>query len=353
MRPTPPVVTERAIVAPIQAITAEEHALRSSAIVLERDDRRRWSIAGPNAADVLNGLVTNDVSKLTPGSGQYAAALTPKGKVIADLRILAREEDFLVDAAGPAASGWDNVLRKYVNPRLAKYSEITAQSADVAIAGPRAANVIAATLGIDSVALERLPPHSHLPLALAGAAHTVVRAAELEVPAFDLIVAADERARIYGLLTEAGAVPASSATWEGARIAHGWPVWGKDMDETTLAQEASLDARGAISFDKGCYTGQETVARVHFRGHVNRFLRRARFAAAAAIPRGANLLDDSGKIVGDVRSSTITAEGGGVAIVMVRREITDGTTLTAGWNDRTEPISLLADGGANETEKRS
>lgn len=328
---------------PVIAVAAEEAALNSSAILVERADRRRWAVAGPQAADVLNGLVTNDMSRLAPGAGLYAAALTPKGKIIADLRIFAQQSDFLVDVSGAAAPGWAEVLRKYVNPRLAKYTEITDAGVDVAIAGPRAADMLAVAAGADSVQLSQLKPHHHLLLTLDGVACTVVRSVELAVPAFDVVVPADARERMIAVLKQGGAGPASAATWEAARIAHGWPMWGKDMDENTLAQEASLDARDAISFDKGCYTGQETVARVHFRGHVNRFLRRARFAAGDAIPAGAELVNESGKAVGDTRSTAVSAREGGVAIVMGRREVPGDATLTARWNERGAAIKLLGD----------
>src|SRR5256714_10652065 len=89
-------------------------------------------------------------------------------------------------------------------------------------------------------------------------------------------------------------------TWEIARIESGRPQWGVDMDESTLPQEANFDELGAISYTKGCYIGQETVARVHFRGHVNRFLRRLRFVTRPAPPKGAELVDETGKVIGEI-----------------------------------------------------
>ena len=299
-------------------------------------------MVGPKAMDVLNGLVTNDVSRVAPGGGCYAAALTAKGKIVADLRIFAREGDYVVDTSAAAGPGWAEILRKYVNPRLAKYEEITDATADVAVAGPRAAEVIGAALDVNAGTLSSLLLHAHGELPLGGAARLVTRTPEIGSPAFDLIVAAEERARVVALLTEFGAVLSSLPTWEVRRIAAGWPAWGRDMDESTLAQEASLDALGAISYDKGCYTGQETVARVHFRGHVNRYLRRARYASGVDVPVGAEILDlTTGKSVGDVRSSAISAHDGGVAIAMIRREVTAPVTLRAEWNGTAADFSLL------------
>ena len=104
------------------------------------------------------------------------------------------------------------------------------------------------------------------------------------------------------------------------------------MDDSTLPQEANFDELGAISYTKGCYIGQETVARVHFRGHVNRFLRRLRFVTRPAPPRGAELVDETGKVIGDVRSSALSPRYGGVGLGMVRREVPPGTTLQARWD---------------------
>ena len=121
------------------------------------------------------------------------------------------------------------------------------------------------------------------------------------------------------------ASPSKRATrevWNVARVEGGRPAFGIDMDENTLPQEANLDTLGAISFEKGCYTGQETVARIHFRGHVNKNLR-ALFGSAP-LPQGAAVLDESGKTVGDVRSTVVSPRLGPIAIAMVRREVADG-----------------------------
>jgi folate-binding protein YgfZ len=103
------------------------------------------------------------------------------------------------------------------------------------------------------------------------------------------------------------------------------------MNDSTIPQEANFDALGAISYTKGCYTGQETVARVHFRGHVNRFLRRLHFVSASVPPTSAELVNDAGEVVGDVRSVALSPRHGGVAIAMVRREVAPGATLHARW----------------------
>jgi folate-binding protein YgfZ len=126
-------------------------------------------------------------------------------------------------------------------------------------------------------------------------------------------------------------MPAGLDAWEIARVEAGRPEWGIDIDDTTIPQEANFDELDAISYTKGCYIGQEVVARVHFRGHVNRHLRGLRAASSEAPPTGAQLIDDSGNHVGDIRSSVASPRLGGIAIGMIRREVAPGVSLNAKW----------------------
>ena len=314
-------------------------ALQQGAIVVDRSDRRRWSIAGDKASDVINGLVTNDVSRLNDGSGCYAAALTPKGKVVADLRIFRSTDGFLVDTSSAAGPGWAEILRKYVNPRIAKYADVSRHTVDVTVAGPAASRILAETLDLQESMLAAQAAFDHL--ALGAWPSIALRTPEIGHPAYDVLLPAGERDAIVARFLAAGAITGKTETWDVARIAHAWPEWGRDMDDNTLAQEADLDRLGAISYDKGCYTGQETVARVHFRGHVNRHLRRATFAADVEVPAGVELHHD-GKPVGEVRSSALTPEGG-VAIAMVRREVAGPSVLRALWNGSEADVLIEAD----------
>jgi folate-binding protein YgfZ len=136
-------------------------------------------------------------------------------------------------------------------------------------------------------------------------------------------------------------VPAGLAAWEIARVEAGRPEWGIDIDETTIPQEANFDEFDAISYTKGCYIGQEVVARVHFRGHVNRHLRGLR-SAGAPPPTGAQLIDDTGNHVGDVRSAVASPRLGGIAIGMVRREVASGATLTARTEHGEQRVDVAA-----------
>lgn len=311
---------------------SEYSALNNGALFFDRSDRMRMRISGEKAAGLVTGMVTNDVSGLNPGEGQYAAALTPKGKIVADIRIFALEGALLIDTSAAAAPGWKEMVRKYVNPRVAPYHDVTLEMSDLGIFGGSARTMTSRATLIDERDLAALPVYGHLDATFGDVTITVARVPEIDFDGFEIFVPAMAATDLRGKLLSLGVAAGTHETWEIARIESGRPQWGIDMDESTLPQEANFDELGAISYTKGCYIGQETVARVHFRGHVNRFLRRLRFVTRPAPPRGAALIDETGKAIGDVRSVALSPRFGGVGLGMVRREIPPGTTLQAKWD---------------------
>jgi folate-binding protein YgfZ len=317
-------------------------AFRSGALLIDRSDRVRIRFGGPRAAELLTGLVTNDVLALTPGHGQYAAALTPKGKIAADVRIFADDEGLLTDTSARAAQGWRDIVKKYVNPRIAPYRDVTGETRDVGVFGARALKHVASAAGVEESRLAGLAPYSHITVPMDGGRAMIVSVAEIDVPGFEIILPVAAEAALRTRLLSSGAISGSLKAYDIARIEAGRPEWGIDMSDSTIPQEANFDALGAISYTKGCYTGQETVARVHFRGHVNRFLRRLHFVSAAVPPMNAELIDDSGNVVGDVRSVALSPRQGGVAIAMVRREVAPGTTLHARWDGGECTVQIAA-----------
>lgn len=310
----------------------EYSALHNGALFFDRSDRTRMRISGPKAAELVTGMVTNDVSALVPGEGQYAAALTPKGKIVADLRIFALDDGLLIDASSAAAPGWKEMVRKYINPRIAPYHDLSAELGDIGIFGRSARLVVSRMIDVDDKELSALPPYGHISRPFADGTVIIARVPEIDLDGFEIFVPREAAASLKATLQVAGIFAGSQETWSIARIESGRPEWGTDMDESTLPQEANFDELGAISYTKGCYIGQETVARVHFRGHVNRFLRRMRFVTRPAPPRGAELVDETGKVIGEIRSSALSPRFGGVALGMVRREVPPGTTLQARWD---------------------
>ena len=311
---------------------SEYSALHNGALFFDRSDRTRMRISGPKAAELVTGMVTNDVLALLPGEGQYAAALTPKGKIVADLRIFALEDALLIDVSAGAAPGWKEMVRKYVNPRIAPYHDLTSELADFGVFGRSARQLVSRVMDVDDKDLAALPPYGHISRPFEDVTVIIARVPEIDLDGFDIFVPSEAAAPLRKKLEAAGIFAGGRDTWEIARIESGRPEWGSDMDDSTLPQEANFDELGAISYTKGCYIGQETVARVHFRGHVNRFLRRLRFVTRPAPPKGAELVDETGKVIGEIRSSALSPRFGGVALGMVRREVAPGTTLQARWD---------------------
>jgi len=187
-----------------------------------------------------------------------------------------------------------------------------------------------------------LPAYGHVPATIGTAQVTVARAPDIGVEGYDLFVPFEIFDDVWAAAVAAGASPAGLGAWEIARVEAGRPEWGIDIDDNTIPQEANFDELGAISYTKGCYIGQEVVARVHFRGHVNRHLRGLRSASPEAPPTGAQLFDDAGTHVGEVRSTVSSPRLGGIALGMVRREVAPGAGVTARWEHGEQRVDVSA-----------
>jgi folate-binding protein YgfZ len=304
------------------------HALHTGAVIANRSDRLRMLFTGEKAAESLTGLVTNDVVSLAPGHGQYAAALTNKGKILADIRFFARDDGLLVDANPAAGAQFAAMIKKFVNPRLAKYQDISQQTGDVGIFGANALKVIRAAFnGVEIPSI--LVPFAHVAVDIGDATVMVARVPDFGVDGYDIIGPREAIDALQTTLVNAGAVEDVADALHIARIEAGRPEWGIDMDDSMLAQEMDMDRLDAISFTKGCYTGQETVARVHYRGHVNRLLRGLRFEGSTLPGLGSTLVDEAGKDVGTVKSGVTSPRLGTIALALVRREVEPGTTVGA------------------------
>lgn len=319
-------------------------------LMFDRSTRLRMQFTGPKAAESLTGLVTNDVLSLRGGDGLYACALTAKGRIISDVRILSvsdegEEPSLLVDANAASGAGFAAMIRKYVNPRLAKYVDVTDATSCVTVCGASALDLLH-TLGASSDAVSAIgsgPAFTHRAVRIVDTHARLVRVPDLG--AGDTFDVHCDRADIEDLreaLTSAGVDEVSDAEWHRRRVMAGRPEWGIDMDEGTLAQEANMDALSAISYTKGCYTGQETVARVHFRGHVNRTLRRVTYPDGVLPPRGASINGADGAL-GETRSVAVADAGQTIGLAMLRREVGIGTTLSWQGEDGIGHAVLVTD----------
>jgi folate-binding protein YgfZ len=284
--------------------------------LLDRSERGKLALAGPEAAAFLQGQVTNDVEALGPGSGCYAAFLTPKGKMLGDLRVLVTDEELLLDTERGALQPLFNLIRRGLIGFQAELHKRTLERGLLSLVGPWAA----AVAGVPHLA-DR-PEHAHLALDLGEVS---ARAIRTDV-GIDLLCAAGDVASLRARLLEAGAREVSEDAVECLRIERGRPRYGVDLDDTVIPEEAGLNER-AVSFSKGCYVGQETVARLHWRGKPNRHLRGVRLSAPAA--RGDELLSGE-RLVGRLGSFADSPRHGPIGLALVRREVAPGAAVHVG-----------------------
>jgi folate-binding protein YgfZ len=282
-----------------------------------------FTIAGPGALQCLQGLLTNDLLKPEDGSLVYGALLTPKGLIVLDCWVIKLSDRLVFIADLDARNIVTDIFRKQLPPRLAKVTDLTDEWQVYRAFGGGAPDVIARTRSTDVIARTRSVRSN--PDASEWNPVTFVRspapfAALLAGPTDD--VAHDLKA-----LALEGARTAADDEWEAARILAGWARRGAEIDEKTLVQEVRFDENGGVSYEKGCYTGQETVARLHFRGHTNRDLRGLAWSA------GAPLIDarivSGEKEVGSVRS-VLSLPTRRIALALIRREVETGQVVTAG-----------------------
>ncbi|MDQ6744983.1 MAG: folate-binding protein [Actinomycetota bacterium] len=300
---------------PVETITSEYRALSEGCGLLDRSERGKLALSGAQAAEFLQGQVTNDVEALLPGTGCYAAFLTPKGKMLGDLRILNAEGELLLDTERGALQELFNMIRRFCIGYSVELHKRTLERGLLSLIGPRAG----AAAGVeDALGTE----HAHAVVQIDGISARAIRT-DLGV---DLLCDSQDAPALAAAMTEREAVPVSQDAAETVRIERGRPRYGIDLDETVIPQEAGLNER-AVSFTKGCYVGQETVARLYYRGKPNRQLRGLR--CAQAVGSGEEISFD-GRPVGRVASTTLSPRLGPLALALVRREAPPGTAVAVG-----------------------
>src|SRR5215207_6761324 len=295
--------------------TDAHRAMLEGCAVVDRSERGKLALTGGEAKEFLQGQVTNDIERLEPGSGCYAAFLTHKGKMLGDLRVLDLGDELLLDTERSALQELFNMIRRYKLGRAVELHKRTLERGLLSLIGPDARALAGAA---------DLPEreHSHRAATLAGAPVRLI-ATDLGV---DVLCDAADSERLAAALAGAGAVPAAEADAEVRRVETGRPRYGVDLDDTVIPQEAGLNAR-AVSFEKGCYVGQETVARLYFRGKPNRHLRGLKLSGPAAQGDPLRLGEREVGRLGSVVESPVH---GRIALALVRREAAPGDSLAVG-----------------------
>src|SRR3954453_503132 len=281
-----------------------------------------FRVQGSGALTCLQGLLTNDLVRPGDNALVYGALLTPKGAVVVDYWVLRQADTFTLVAPRSGHEASLDLFRRQLPPRLARVTDLTEQArvawligarafqtlAESGVSTPEAAGRVASVGGEVSPGALALAPENAPFVALAVGAEPAVAA-------------------LSSRLLSASAVPGDERDLHAARILCGWPALGAEIDERTLPQEVRYDEIGGVSYTKGCYTGQETVARLHFRGHTNRELKGLHWTSVEPLD-GRSVTTDQ-KEVGTVRS-TLALEDRMLGLAIVRREITPGDVVLAG-----------------------
>ena len=282
-------------------------------------------VNGPDGAEFLQGQVTNDVEALEVGEGQYAALLDRKGHMQTDLRVLrVGAEEIQVDLEAAPKDQAVRHLTMYSIGRDVAVADATAERVLLSLIGPRAAEVASAP---------PLPEFANEKVTVAGIEALAVGTRD----GIDLFTAAADRERLLAALLEAGAVEVTPEAAEIVRVEAGVPRFGAEMDARTMPAEASI-VEDAVSFTKGCYIGQETVARLHYKGKPNRHLRGLKLSAAA-VPGAPLRLGE--KEVGTLGGAVVSPALGPIGLAILRREAEPGAEVLVGEDGVTAEVTAL------------
>jgi tRNA-modifying protein YgfZ len=302
--------------------------LREECGLLDRSRRGKLLVSGAEAAEYLQGQLTNDIEAIEPGEGAYAALLDRKGHMQGDMRVLRPGEglELLLDTEPEALEAVQRHLSMYKIGRDVDVVDVTAERALLSLIGPRAVEVAGSAA---------LPENACEEVTTAGAKVLAVGTAE----GIDLIFEAESREPVTEALFGAGAAEVSPAAIEILRIEAGRPRFGAEMGTATMPAEAGI-VEQAVSFTKGCYIGQETVARLHYKGKPNRHLRGLKLSEGrGARPGDAILLGE--KEVGRLGSAGVSPALGPIGLAILRREAEPGATVAVGEDGVTAQVTAL------------
>jgi tRNA-modifying protein YgfZ len=298
--------------------------------VLVITDPAVFRVQGPGALTCLQGLLTNDLVKPGDNSLVYGALLTPKGALVVDYWVLRQADALTLVAPRSGHEASLDLFRRQLPPRLAKVVDLTGQARVAWLIGGRGFQTLAES-GVG------MPESSGRVASVGGEVSPIALALAPEAAPFVALALGAEPAiaALSSRVISAGALPGDERDLHAARILCGWPALGAEIDERTLPQEVRYDQIGGVSYTKGCYTGQETVARLHFRGHTNRELRGLRWRRP--VPLEGRTIHKGEREVGSVRS-TLSLEDRAIGLGLIRREVAVGEELLAGG----QPATVVA-----------
>ncbi|MGB2717276.1 MAG: glycine cleavage T C-terminal barrel domain-containing protein [Vicinamibacterales bacterium] len=299
-------------------------AAHTGAVVADRSVRGRLRLTGIDRLSYLQGVLTNDVAVLAPGSGCYAALLTPQGRMISDMRVLELGDATLLDLPGGSTARVSTQLTDFVFSEDVVVQDVSQTLSHLVVIGSAATRAL-------SVA--PLRPFENRRISVAGVEVVASGNDEFGVSAIDLFVDAEKKSAVLQSLLEAGLMQVEDDILETMRIEAGVPRFGVDMDQDTIPLEAGIEDR-AISLTKGCYVGQEVIVRVLHRGHgrVARRLVGLTLPQGAQVPARGERVGSGDRQIGSVTSSTWSpALARPIALGYVHRDFVEpGTSVEVG-----------------------
>jgi folate-binding protein YgfZ len=289
-------------------------AATEAVALLDRSDRGKLAISGEEAAAFLDSLLSNDIASIDVGAGSDATLLTHKGRMLAEVRVLRSEDEHLLDAERAALQALFDALRQFGIGYRAELHKRTLERGLLSLIGPDADRAVVEPPGPGE--------HQHRAIEVDGRPVRVIRT-DLGI---DVLCASEDSGAVAAALIGRGAMAIDETVGELVRIERGRPRFGVEIDETTMPQEAGIHER-AVSYSKGCYIGQETVARLYWKGKPNRHLRGLRLSGRAA-PGARLALGDAE--VGALGSFAQSPRHGPIGLALLRREAAPGDVLSVG-----------------------
>ncbi len=312
--------------------------IREEAAIGAVAPRHQIAVAGPDRATYLQGLLTNDIPALTPGTGCYSAWLTPQGRMLTDMHVLESGSMILLDVPAETTEATRERLEQFIFTEDVQVASLAESLSGVWIHGPKAPAVLEGVMR--ATGLAAWADYHHTQLEFHGQPVSVARIDQLGVPGFVIYV---ERAReqdLIGALTDAGARVVSAQAIEAARVEAGYPVFGVDMTDDTIPLEAGIEDR-AISLTKGCYVGQEVIIRVLHRGHGRVVRKLVGLRIEGPVPQRGARLFAADRDVGFVTSAAESPRLGTIAMGYLHRDfLAAGTKVEAATEGGRVPATV-------------
>ncbi len=296
----------------VATVDSQYRAATEGAALLDRSQAGKLALSGAAAIEFLDSVLSNDIAALAVGGGLDGALLTHNGRMLAEVRVLRTEQELLLDTERVALQALFDALHQFQLGYDVALHKRTLQRGLLSLIGPGSDAALSTPPGASV--------HDHRADLLAGHAVRLIRT-DVGV---DVLCAAEHTEAVAAGLAAAGATAIGERTAETVRIERGRPRFGVEIDETTMPQEAGLHER-TVSYSKGCYIGQETVARLYWKGRPNRHLRGLRLSEPVA-PGAALLLD--GREVGALGSFASSPRLGPIGLALLRREAEPGARVT-------------------------